>query len=202
MAFFTRGKRERRNPVRTAITVTLAFASVACISGAFYETYAPTEIEEAPAVAVVETENPAFYHSDIPLSRELQELLYCECTERGVPVHIALGVINTESCFTETARNGICHGYMQISEINRDRLMETLQVDGITDGADNIRCGVYMLSELYQKYNDWNMTLIAYNCGEYGAKRDCFSKGIYSTNYTVKVNGYAEHWKSVIGGTE
>lgn len=44
-----------------------------------------------------------------------------------------------------------------------------------------------MLGLLYQKYQDMNMALMAYNMGEAGAQR-LWNQDVYETSYTKKVN--------------
>lgn len=56
---------------------------------------------------------------------------------------------------------------------------------GFTDPYQNIRAGVFVLRKLFERYQDTNMVLMAYNMGEDGADR-LWEKGIYSTDYTER----------------
>lgn len=137
---------------------------------------------------------------DIPMSDEEQDVLYKYCNDYTVPYEIALGVIETESTFDPYAVNwnGTCYGYMQINLCNEGWLYEDIEVDNITEPVQNIKSGIYMLSELYNKYEDWHVALVCYNCGEPEAKRYYFNNGIYSSSYSVAVMEKADKWGKII----
>ena len=118
-----------------------------------------------------------YLHEEIPLDFDLQCHLIAVCEEYGVPQNVALGVIQAESSFTATAANGSCYGYMQINSINSEWLSEKIGVTDLADPYQNIRSGVFILSDLYGKYGDWHKALICYNYGEGGAQEHVFSKG-------------------------
>ena len=120
-----------------------------------------------------------YLHEEIPLDFDLQCHLITVCEEYGVPQSVALGVIQAESSFTATASNGSCYGYM-------------------TDPYQNIRSGVFILSDLYGKYGDWHKALICYNYGEGGAQEHVFSKGYTTTSYSRTVMEYADAWAEVL----
>lgn len=78
------------------------------------------------------------------------------------------------------------YGLMQINICHKDFLRKKLQVTDLLDERQNIKAGVYMLSDLVNRYEDRDRALMAYNCGEAGAKR-LWEKGVYSTAYSRKV---------------
>lgn len=139
-----------------------------------------------------------YLHEEIPLDFDLQCHLIAVCEEYGVPQNVALGVIQAESSFTATAANGSCYGYMQINSINSDWLSEKIGVTDLTDPYQNIRSGVFILSDLYGKYRDWHKALICYNYGEGGAQEHVFSKGYTTTSYSRTVMEYADAWAEVL----
>lgn len=139
-----------------------------------------------------------YFHEEIPLDYSLQDELITVCDEYNVPLHIALGVIQAESSFTEDAESGSCYGYMQINSVNKNWLNESIGVTDLTDPYQNIRSGVYMLGDLYEKYGDWHKALIAYNYGEGGAQKHVFSKGLETTTYSRTVMAYAEEWEELL----
>lgn len=141
-----------------------------------------------------------YFRAEIPLDYSLQDALTTVCCEYNVPLHIALGVIEAESSFTENAESGSCYGYMQINSVNESWLNESIGVTDLTDSYQNIRSGVYMLGDLYAKYGDWHKALIAYNYGESGAQKYVFSKGIETTSYSRTVMAYAEEWEELLAG--
>lgn len=139
-----------------------------------------------------------YFHEEIPLDYSLQDELITVCDEYNVPLHIALGVIQAESSFTEDAESGGCYGYMQINSVNKNWLNESIGVTDLTDPYQNIRSGVYMLGDLYAKYSDWHKALIAYNYGEGGAQKYVFGKGLGTTTYSRTVMAYASEWEELL----
>lgn len=152
----------------------------------------PEKIEQA-------LQEQGYLHEEIPLDFDLQCHLITVCEEYGVPYHIALGVIQAESSFTADASNGTCFGYMQINKINAEWLSESIGVTDLTDPYQNLRAGVFILSDLFGDYGDWNKALIAYNYGPAGAQKHIFSKGYTTTGYSRAVMAYAEDWFDVVG---
>jgi hypothetical protein len=175
-----------------------------------YET--PLWAEEPEPIAQEVTEDPeepekieqalveqGYLHEEIPLNFDLQCHLITVCEEYGVPYHIALGVIQAESSFTADASNGTCFGYMQINKINAEWLSESIGVTDLTDPYQNLRSGVFILSNLFRDYGDWHKALIAYNYGPSGAQEHVFSKGYTTTGYSRAVMEYADAWLEVVG---
>lgn len=153
---------------------------------------APEKIEQALL-------EQGYLHEEIPLDFDLQCHLITVCEEYGVPYHIALGVIQAESSFTADASNGTCFGYMQINKSNAEWLSESIGVTDLTDPYQNIRSGVFILSDLFGDYGDWHKALIAYNYGPSGAQEHVFSKGYTTTGYSRAVMEYADAWLEVVG---
>ena len=143
----------------------------------------PEPIEEEDENEKIEAAllEQGYLHEEIPLDFDLQCHLITVCEEYGVPQNVALGVIQAESSFTATAANGSCYGYMQINSINSEWLSEKIGVTDLTDPYQNIRSGVFILSDLYGKYGDWHKALICYNYGEGGAQEHVFSKRLCIT---------------------
>ena len=99
---------------------------------------------------------PDPYREDVPLNRELQTVLREACAANGVPVPLALGLIEVESNFQEDADNGLSVGLMQL---NRRYFPDSLTP------AENIWAGVAYLGELLERYGDTAAALRAYNRG-------------------------------------
>ena len=89
----------------------------------------------------------------------------------NVPEEIIWAVIKTESNFDASAVSGKgAVGLMQLmeptfEEISNVRLKEGLPVGMRYDPETSIRYGTYYLSYLYQRYNDWDTAIAAYNAG-------------------------------------
>jgi len=127
---------------------------------------------------------------EIALSYELQ-LCAREASETfHVPYKLLLAVMFRESSYNPNAANDICHGLMQIHQMNFDWLESELAEYGVTDiknnPEDNIYAGAFMLGRLIGKYDDYHKALMAYNCGESGAKR-LWEQGYTSSTYSRNV---------------
>lgn len=107
------------------------------------------------------------------LQRRMYPRAYSEYVEvysetYGVPEYIVYSVIKVESNFCSDAVSpvGAC-GLMQLMPSTYEWLAELLgnEPGNIFDPHENIKHGVYYLSLLYSRYNDWKLALCAYNAG-------------------------------------
>lgn len=175
-------------PTEPSVDTTYLPPSVEAVSLVFTETPSATETatEEIPAYS---------QNENIPLPFELQVIMQQACEKYGVPYALALAVAESESSFDLEADSGTCWGVMQIHPINYPRLRE----NGIepTEYEGNITAGVFLLGELLEKYADTHKALMAYNCGETGAKR-LWKEGYMTTKYSVKVVTLSEKWQEII----
>lgn len=155
-----------------------------------------TVIESTEETTTIEVK---IYWSEVPLEQEVQETLVRYCEEYSVPVSIALGLIEHESVFdADVISSTNDYGLCQINKCNHEWLEEQLGVTDFLDPEQNIECGMYILGTLYEKYGDWGMALICYNCGENGAKENYFDRGVYSNKYSSSVLGLSENWEAVV----
>lgn len=94
-----------------------------------------------------------YLREDIPLSYELQAMLYGACLEFEVPYELALAVIEQETNFRNvTGDDGASEGYMQVQQrFHKDR-MDELGVTDLMDPEGNFRVGCSFLSECIEKY--------------------------------------------------
>ncbi len=133
----------------------------------------------------VEQANREYY--DVPLSYDLQNFIFSECESKNVPPDLVIALIDVESDFNpKLISKTNDYGLMQINICHKDSLKKTLQITDLIDEKQNIKAGVYMLSEIVNKYSNVNQALMVYNCGEFGAKK-LWNNGVYSTNYSKKV---------------
>jgi len=147
-----------------------------------------------PTATVVETktDKPMPLYYDIPLSEELQDYIFSITAEYGVPCDVVISIINRETNYRANATGAAGErGYMQIHPINFEWLTDELGITDFYDPEQNILCGVYMLSRLYDKYDTTTEVLMCYNCGEAGAKR-LWAQGVTSTEYSRAITDYAE----------
>ena len=175
-------------PTTPPVDTTYLPPSVEAVSLSFTETPSATEkpTEEIPTYS---------HNENVPLPFDLQETMQQACEKYGVPYALALAVAESESSFDLEADSGTCWGVMQIHPINYPRLRE----NGIepTEYEGNITAGVFLLGELLEKYTDTHKALMAYNCGETGAKR-LWKEGYMTTKYSVKVVTLSEKWQEII----
>lgn len=105
---------------------------------------------------------------DVPMERELQDMLRIACEESGVPMELALAVICRESTYgNKTGDGGESAGYMQVQKKWHVARMERLGVTDLYDPAGNFRVGCDYLAELLGKYPK-AQALTFYNSGTPG----------------------------------
>lgn len=100
---------------------------------------------------------PGHYREDVPLARELQAALWEACEESGVPVSLALGLIQEESHFQVGAVSS--KGAYGLCQLNPKYFPADLTP------AENIAAGVAWLGELLERHGDTAAALRAYNLG-------------------------------------
>ena len=146
----------------------------------------PQSVVNLPvSVALYEpiVDEPVYY--DVPLEHPLQDHLFDLCEEYGVPVEMALAVMEQESRFqAEAVSEGGDQGLFQINPVNNDWLQETLGLDDVMEPTQNMEAGIYMLS-LFD-YEDPHKRLMAYNCG-IGRAKELWEGGITRTSYSEEV---------------
>ena len=146
----------------------------------------PQSVVNLPvSVALYEpiVDEPVYY--DVPLERPLQDRLFDLCEEYGVPVEMALAVMEQESRFqADVVSEGGDQGLFQINPVNNDWLQETLGLDDVMEPTQNMEAGIYMLS-LFD-YEDPHKRLMAYNCG-IGRAKELWESGITRTSYSEEV---------------
>lgn len=153
-----------------------------------YELY----IVEPPTEPTTEEQTTAVRTYNIPLSDELQRHTIYLCEQYSVPVRVAFAVMYYESRYNPTAisEDGRDFGLMQIRDVNHEWL-KAHGVHDVMNAKQNILGGVIILSKAIDANSTMNRALMAYNFGQTGAER-CFAKGVYSTEYSMKVMDYAE----------
>lgn len=152
------------------------------------ETVTITKTVEVPAyeTANLPQETEVFLF-DIPLSDSLQKYIYEICADEGVPVTLALAMIEHESGFNqEVISSTNDYGLMQINAVNHEWLEEKYRVANFLDPYQNTFCGITIIGSYIEKYGDYGKALMAYNMGDYGAKK-AWENGVESTTYSTKI---------------
>lgn len=137
------------------------------------ETYATEQTD------VIEEQD--FEPWDIPLSDNLQQHIHSLCEKYDVSYAMVIAMIDVESGFNSKAVSSTNdYGLMQINAINHKGNVDYL------DPYDNVEHGIKALHKLAKKYNEADLVLMCWNCGEAGARK-LWQEGIYSTEYSRKV---------------
>lgn len=119
-----------------------------------------------------------YFREDVPLSYELQDVLRTASEANGIPYHVALGLIETESGFDpEAVSSAGCYGLAQLNP--------TYFPSGLSP-ADNLTTGMDYLGYQLECHNgDLGAALTAYNAGH-----DTGARG-----YARAVLEAAENWR-------
>lgn len=175
-------------------------AGVACMEREEAEPEADSSVEAVETASVMPVpaaEEPqerqlglcedTYLREDIPMSYELQAMLYGACLEFEVPYELALAVIEQETNFRNvTGDDGASEGYMQVQQrFHKDR-MDELGVTDLMDPESNFRVACHYLRELFDRYGDTHKVLMAYNAGPSGAAK-LWSEGIMTSSYSRSV---------------
>ena len=124
---------------------------------------------------------------DCRMPEEEQEFVFYLCSGYNMDFTLVMALIEHESHFDPAAISKTNdYGYMQINVQNHEWLTETLGVTDYTDPYQNIRAGVFVLRKLFERYQDVELVLMAYNMGENGAGR-LWDKGVFRTDYTQEI---------------
>ena len=141
------------------------------------------------------------HYYNVPLSHNLQDFIYEICADEGVPVTLVLAMIETESGFNpEIISSTNDYGLLQINKVNHEWLKKQYRTADMLNPYQNVYCGIKIIGTFVKKYNnDLNKALMAYNMGDYGAKK-ARQNGITSTKYSTKIlelmNKYEENLKN------
>lgn len=150
------------------------------------------EAKEPEAPSIVDEVPPqpeCNIYDALPIDEELQIYTYDQCAGNGCEDYyeLVLAVMWHESNFDSAAVSTTGdYGIMQINQINHSSLSKDLGISDFLDAKQNIKAGVYMLSNLLRKYDTESAALMAYNLGESGAAA-LWEKGIYCTKYATSV---------------
>jgi len=142
-----------------------------------YYTQSPDELPDGPQIT---------YYS-VPLSHSLQDFIYEVCADEGVPMSLAIAMIDHESGFNpEVVSETDDFGLMQVNEVNHDRLEEQYRCADMLNSYQNVFCGIKIIGSYIAKYDDLGKALMAYNMGDYGARK-AWNNGITSTAYSDSI---------------
>ena len=139
-----------------------------------------------------------FIPLDVPMDEEMQRFIYDLSYGYNIEFSFVMAVIKTESDFKFSLVSSTNdYGLMQINRCNHKMLTEKLGVTNFLDPYQNIRSGIYILSNLFEKYEDPAKVLMAYNMGETGASR-LWEKGVHESRYSNKILKIAAEYEKQI----
>lgn len=203
---------KRKNPVtqitREAVTAAILAGMIAFSAGtcaAYCRDGSPAEpksgqarisieaVEDMPALDVQKLIVRKYY--DVPLSDELQDHIALTCEKYHIDPAIVTAMIWKESTYRShlLGDSGKSYGLMQVQKRWHGERMKSLGVTDLFDPFGNVTVGVDILAGHIKAYDgNVEMALVAYNMGTTGARKNCFSKGVYSSKYSRAVLAKAE----------
>ena len=139
---------------------------------------------------------------DVPLSHSLQKYIYEVCADEEVPVALVIAMIDKESQFNpEEVSDTDDYGLMQINECNFTQLQEDYRTADMLDSYQNVFCGIKIIGSYLKTYGDYSKALMAYNMGEYGAKK-AWENGIEISSYSKAVLDLFEQYEEVLNNVD
>ena len=151
-----------------------------------YGAYDDRIITEEPPVDDFQYDKD-FKPLDVTLDADVQQFIFYLCKEYDLDFTLVMAVIEWESGYNPkciSATND--YGLMGINKVNHEWLSNALGVTDFLDPYENVRAGMFILRKLFEKYNDVNMVLMAYNKGEGGAAL-LWNQGIFEIQYTETI---------------
>ena len=135
----------------------------------------------------VGSDAPDFSPLDVDMDEDLQEYVFNLCYCYNIDWTLVMALIEKESQYQSNVISKTDdYGLMQINKSNFEWLTDVTGVTDFLNAKDNIRCGVFVLRKLFEKYDDPCKVLMAYNMGENGAGK-LWDMGIYQTEYSQDV---------------
>lgn len=136
-----------------------------------------------------------YYPLPVSMSDDMQRYIYRLCYANNIEFSFVMALIQHESTFQPTIISSTNdYGLMQINSINHEWLSEELGITDFLDPYENVKAGIYILSDLFRKYEDPAKVLMAYNMGETGASQ-LWEKGIFETTYTKNIMKTAQGYE-------
>ena len=134
---------------------------------------------------------------DTYLSEEIQEACIKHGEEYNICPELLMAIIEKESRGNPDVENGSCKGLMQINIIFQKERMKRLGVKDIFCIDGNIHVGADYLADLIAENDDVYYVLMAYNMGDYGARK-AWKNGISNTSYSRTVLNLYEEYEEVL----
>ena len=203
--------------VIAGVTFVIAFACGFAVRSATTKADTPEETETAEITTYGTIDGRTFSGSemsldwgddleftplDVPLDEGIQEFVFYLSYGYNIDWTFTMAVIQKESSYQADAIS-CCNDYglMQINEINHEYITETLGVTDYLNPYENVRAGLWILRNLFEKYESPEKVLMAYNMGETGASI-LWEQGIFETNYSKSVLEIQDELNAQLEGSE
>lgn len=113
-----------------------------------------------------------YLRDDIPLTYELQAMLYGACLEFEIEYPVALAMLEQETRFKNIKGDGgNAYGYFQVwVKWHKDRMAE-LGVTDLMEPEGNFRVAMHYMRELLDRFGNLEDALCFYNSGETGGNK-------------------------------
>lgn len=111
-------------------------------------------------------DSTAAYQGMYHTSPELGEAIASAARKHQIPLEIAFGLVDTESSFRQNRRSGV--GAVGLTQVRPEFAGKEVGADAgelATDPIANLDAGFAYLSKQYDRFQDWNKALDAYNRG-------------------------------------
>jgi soluble lytic murein transglycosylase-like protein len=182
-----------------AVLIATAFGVGRLTASSEANTVTITETVEVPVSTDELPETADVFYFDVPLSHSLQKYIYEICADENVPVTLIYAMIEHESEFDpEIISETDDYGLMQINAVNHDWLEDDYRCADMLDPYQNVFCGVKIIGKYVSKYdNDLARALMAYNMGDYGARK-AWENGITETSYSTTILGLMQTYEEVL----
>lgn len=145
------------------------------------------------ASPILNTYEVKFDTYNVPLDEELQMYIIAMAKTYDLDPTLVFAIIRKESGYNIEAVSpgGGNVGLMQINYSNFGWLRRDLGITDFQDPYSNVHAGCYILSILFEKYEDTDKVLMAYNTGE-GTAQAFWQRGIFTSHYTHIIHRYME----------
>lgn len=187
--------------------VTVLFAVLVGLGFFLGRITAPVEVKTVTVTETVPASEPSteelpeieeITYYNVPLSHNLQTYIYELCAEEQVPMSLIIAMIDHESKFNPEAVSATNdYGLMQINVVNHERLEEQYRCADMFNPYQNVFCGIKVIGSYLEVYGDYTKALMAYNMGNYGAKK-AWENGITSIPYTDVVLGLMHEYEQEV----
>lgn len=139
---------------------------------------------------------------DVNMSIDLQEYVFYLSESYQIDFSFVMAVIQHESQFDPNIISSTHdYGLMQINQCNHEYIRQTLGITNFLDPYQNVHSGVFILRQLFKKYDDPAKVLMAYNMGESAAKK-LWDKGVYSSDYSESILTIQKQYSEQLEGEQ